>query len=181
MTKILVAYHSYDGQTEKIAHHIGDRLRSPDVVVDVVDVDDASAPDRYDVVVVGDSIRLGRHSRALVRYLQVHHEVLGQRPVVLFQVSMTSARTDEEHVAEAQRLVEQLVTKADLRPRVVATFAGALPYTTYGWFTRRVMRSIARREGNATDTSRDHEYTDWNAVNRFVDEVMALTTMGVES
>jgi menaquinone-dependent protoporphyrinogen oxidase len=181
MTKILVAYHSYDGQTAKIAHHLGDRLRALDLVVDVVDAADAAAPDRYDVVVAGDSIRLGRHSKALVRYLRRHHDALGQLPLALFQVSMTSAREDDEHAAEAQRLVEQLVTKADLQPGVVATFAGALPYTSYGWITRRVMRSIARREGNATDTSCDHEYTDWSAVDRFADAVAALTAAEVET
>jgi menaquinone-dependent protoporphyrinogen oxidase len=180
MTKILVAYHSHDGQTAKIAQRIGERLRAPDVVVDVVEAADASAPDRYDVVVVGDSIRLGRHSKALVRYLRRHHEALRRVRVALFQVSMTSARSDEAHHAEAQRLVEQLVTKGDLKPRVVATFAGALSYTRYGWITRRVMRSIARREGNTTDTSRDHEYTDWTAVDQFADEVAALSATGVE-
>lgn len=182
MTKILVAFHSHDGQTAKVADRIAERLRSSGLVVDRIDVAHASAPDRYTMVVVGDSIRLGRHSRPLVRYLRRHHEALAHRPVALFQVSMTSAGTDAEHVAEAQRLVEQLVKKADVQPRLVATFAGALRYRSYGWVTRRVMRSIARREGNATDTTRDHEYTDWHAVDRFADEVAALASMsGVTS
>jgi menaquinone-dependent protoporphyrinogen oxidase len=35
------------------------------------------------------------------------------------------------------------------------------------------MRAIARHEGGSTDTTRDHEYTDWDAVTRFADEVVA--------
>jgi menaquinone-dependent protoporphyrinogen oxidase len=176
MTKLLIAFHSHDGQTAKVADRVAARLRASDIEVDDLPIAAAPPPDRYDAVVVGDSIRLGRHSRTLVRYLRRHHEVLTRKPVALFQVSMTSANTDEAHAAEAQRLVEQLVGRADLRPRVVASFAGALQYTSYGWLTRRVMRSIARREGNATDTTRDHEYTDWAAVDRFADDVEAMTT-----
>jgi menaquinone-dependent protoporphyrinogen oxidase len=176
MTKILVAHHSHDGQTAKIAHHIAERLRSSGLVVDDVAVEDAPSPDAYTTVVAGDSIRLGQHSRALVRYLRRHHEVLADRAVALFQVSMTSAGSDPEHVAEAQRLLEQLVEKADVQPRLLAAFAGALRYRSYGWVTRRVMRSIARREGNATDITHDHEYTDWQSVDRFADDVAASTS-----
>ena len=34
------------------------------------------------------------------------------------------------------------------------------------------MRLIAKREGAATDTSRDYEYTDWAALDRFVNELV---------
>ncbi len=89
---------------------------------------------------------------------------------------MTSARTDDEHVALADQMFAELVSKTGVRPKLRATFAGAIRYTDYGWVTKRVMRSIARREGNATDTSRDHEYTDWVAVDRFADDVVAMAT-----
>ncbi len=32
-----------------------------------------------------------------------------------------------------------------------------------------------------TDTSRDHEYTDWDAVDRFVDDCLALLPAAVTS
>ena len=45
--------------------------------------------------------------------------------------------------------------------------AGALAYTRYGFLTRFFMRRIAKKEGGPTDTSRDHELTDWGMVARF--------------
>jgi menaquinone-dependent protoporphyrinogen oxidase len=174
MTKILLAYHSHDGQTTKIAGHLALRLRELGLEVDGVEARHAPRPDGYDVVVVGDSIRLGRHSRALTRYLRRHREALEQLPVALFQVSMTSAGHDAEHVAEAERLLARLVDRTGLQPRRRASFAGALRYSEYGWVTQRVMRSIARREGNATDMTRDHEYTDWEEVDAFAAEVASL-------
>jgi menaquinone-dependent protoporphyrinogen oxidase len=36
--------------------------------------------------------------------------------------------------------------------------------------TRLVMRYIAKRAGGPTDTSRDYDFTDWNALARFAGE-----------
>jgi len=55
-------------------------------------------------------------------------------------------------------------------PQHVANFAGALPYRKYPWPLRLMMRFIVSRAGGDTDTSRDYEYTDWNAVDRFAAE-----------
>jgi menaquinone-dependent protoporphyrinogen oxidase len=52
-------------------------------------------------------------------------------------------------------------------PLEVASFAGALPYRRYPFPLRLVMRFIVGRAGGDTDTSRDYEYTDWDAVDRF--------------
>jgi menaquinone-dependent protoporphyrinogen oxidase len=92
----------------------------------------------------------------------------------MFQVSMTSAGTDPARVAKAQELMQKLVDGGGVQPDLLAMFAGAIKYSQYGWVMKRVMRSIARREGNDTDMTRDHEYTDWDAVDRFARDVAAL-------
>ena len=146
MPKILLTYHSHDGQTTKIAGHLALRLRERGLDVDDVEARHAPPPDGYDVVVAGDSIRLGRHSRQLVRYLRRHREVLERVPLTVFQVSMTSAQHDAEHDAESDRLMATLLDRTEVHPRLTVAFAGALRYSEYGWVTQRVMRSIARRE-----------------------------------
>jgi menaquinone-dependent protoporphyrinogen oxidase len=35
------------------------------------------------------------------------------------------------------------------------------------------MRMIAKRAGSDTDTSRDHEYTDWKGLDQFVTSIVA--------
>jgi menaquinone-dependent protoporphyrinogen oxidase len=35
------------------------------------------------------------------------------------------------------------------------------------------MKLIAKQQGGDTDTSHDHEYTDWDDLTRFVDEFLA--------
>jgi menaquinone-dependent protoporphyrinogen oxidase len=165
--RVLVVYHSVEGQAEKVAHRIADDLRSCALDVDLHAVDAAPAPAGYQGVVVGDSIHVVHHSKALTRYLRDHVEALNGMPSALFQVSMTSATADEEHTATAQGMVDELVSRTGFEPDTVGLFAGALAYTRYGWLKRMVMRHISKKEGGQTDTSRDWEYTDWDAVDRF--------------
>jgi menaquinone-dependent protoporphyrinogen oxidase len=174
MTTILVLYHTAEGQTARIADHIAAVLRDLGDEVEVHDVAGAPAPESYDGVVVGDSIHTGRHSKALTRYLQDHVAVLNKLPAGLFQVSLTSANPDDEHTATAQGLVQELLDHTGFDPDLVGLFAGALVYTKYGWFKRRVMRAISRREEGATDMTRDYEYTDWQAVEHYARDVHQL-------
>ncbi len=67
-------------------------------------------------------------------------------------------------------------------PAGVANFAGALRYTRYGFFKRLLMRSIARKEGSPDlDARRDYEYTDWSAVNGFVEDFVRSLEEGEEA
>ena len=178
--RILVAYHTVEGQTARIAECIASVLRTTGNLVDIVVVDEAPAPDGYDTVVTGGSIHAVHHSRALVHYLKEHAPTLNEMPTALFQVSLTSTNPDEEHTASAQGMVHELLEKTGYEPDIVGLFAGALVYTQYGWFKRRVMRAIVKRERGDTDTSHDYEYTDWTAVEQFANDVDALTAASKE-
>ncbi len=174
MTTILVVFHTSEGQTARIAEHVAAVLRELGDEVTVHDVAGAPAPEQYDGVIVADSIHGMHHSKALTRYVRDHVAALNKLPAALFQVSLTSANPDDEHTADAQRLVQELLDRTDFDPDLVGLFAGALVYTQYGWFKRRVMRVIARREDGDTDTSHDHEYTDWQSVEQFARDVHKL-------
>jgi menaquinone-dependent protoporphyrinogen oxidase len=63
--------------------------------------------------------------------------------------------------------VERFVEKCGWRPARIELIAGALQYSKYNFLIRYVMRRITKKEGGDTDTSRDYEYTDWAAVDRF--------------
>ena len=173
-SRILVVYQTSEGQTAKIAERIAETLRERGNDVDVRDVEHAPTPDGYDGVVVGDSIHAVKHSRPLTRYVGANVDALNAKPSALFQVCLASANPDEEHTAAAHELVVDLTERTGLDPDAVGMFAGALVYTQYGWFKRRVMRAISRREGGDTDMTHDYDYTDWSAVEQFARDVHAL-------
>jgi menaquinone-dependent protoporphyrinogen oxidase len=75
--------------------------------------------------------------------------------------------------AAAKKLADEFLLETGLKPGMTRLIAGALKYTQYDWLKRTIMRTIARQAGGDTDTSQDHEYTDWDDVARFVDEYVA--------
>ena len=171
---ILLVYHSAEGQTAKIADRIASVLNEAGAEVAVDRAENNPSPTGFDAVIVGDSIHIGRHSRQLRRWLTHHGDELDAIPVALFQVSLTSATDDAEHDAEAHRMLQQLLDATGLDPDMVGLFAGALAYTRYGWLKRKIMTRIAADQGDSTDTSQDHEYTDWDAVEHFATDALAL-------
>jgi len=48
-----------------------------------------------------------------------------------------------------------------------------LRYSRYDPITRWIMKKIAAKEGGPTDTSRDYELTDWEAVDHFAEKLTA--------
>jgi menaquinone-dependent protoporphyrinogen oxidase len=171
--RILLAYHSAEGQTARIAERITEVLRTEGLAVDLATTEEAGDPAAYDAVVAGDSIHVGEHSRQLTDYLRRHVEALNAMPAALFQVSLTSADGTAESEAEAGALVAKLLDATGFDPDLVARFAGAIAYTRYGWMKRRLMHQIMKKSGGETDTSRDHDYTDWPAVEQFARDVAA--------
>ncbi|MGD9750931.1 MAG: flavodoxin domain-containing protein [Acidimicrobiia bacterium] len=174
--RILIVYHSEEGQTAKIADRIATVLTEGGADVQRAIADDAPSPDGFNGVIVGDSIHLGRHSRSLRRWLTRHADTLDSLPIALFQVSLTSAHDDLEHAHEAHQLLQRLLDGTGLDPDIVGLFAGALAYTRYGWLKRRMMTRIAADQGDPTDTTTDHEFTDWQAVEDFANHALALFT-----
>jgi menaquinone-dependent protoporphyrinogen oxidase len=51
-------------------------------------------------------------------------------------------------------------------PAITETVAGATPYTKYNPVMRWMISRISAKEGRPTDTSRDHEFTDWEQIDR---------------
>lgn len=171
--RVLVVYHSVEGQTERVAARIDEVLRDEDVEVVLARAADAPSPDGFDGVVAGGSIHASNHSRQLTGYLRDHHEALNALPAALFQVSLTSADESPEKMAEAGQYVSSLLDATGFDPDIVARFAGALAYTRYGYLKRKLMVRIAGKDGGDVDTSRDHDYTDWEAVEAFARDVAA--------
>jgi menaquinone-dependent protoporphyrinogen oxidase len=63
--------------------------------------------------------------------------------------------------------MEQFLKATGWSPDLVTTVGGALSYTQYPPLMRWIMKRIARKEGGPTDTTRDHELTNWQHVDDF--------------
>jgi menaquinone-dependent protoporphyrinogen oxidase len=171
---ILIVFSTHDGQTEKIAHYLAARLRELGRRVDVMVATHPPAEvdlGRYRVVMIGAPVRMGKYPRAVVNFVRAHREPLSLMPSAFFSVCLAIASKNESDRRAAEELPERFFRATGWRPSHVATFAGALRYRSYNWLIRFIMKRIAKSEGASTDTTRNHEYTDWAAVTRFAEAI----------
>lgn len=75
---------------------------------------------------------------------------------------------------EAMLNATAFAREAGWAPHRIVLVAGALKYLEYDFLKRMIMRMIAKKEGRDTDTTKDYEYTDWDAVRSFSDEFVAV-------
>lgn len=185
MKTILLVYATREGQTRRIAEHIAATLRARSLDVQLVDA--AQPPEAldlsiYQAVVLAASVHMGKHEREMVRFVRQHKQALEQLPTAFLSTSLTEAGVEDETRSAADRekaraaieqVIEDFFTQTGFRPTTHKAIAGALLYTQYNWLVRLVMKRISKAEGGSTDTSRDHEYTDWLDLDRFVERLVS--------
>ena len=179
MKPILIVYATREGHTRKIAEHVAATVRARDDTVDVADAAHLPAGfdmSRYGGVVLAASLHGGKHEREMVDFVKGHHAALERVPTALLSVSLTEASVEDRSAPfqararaaeEVKATVEAFCRETGLHPSRVWPVAGALLYREYGVFKRFVLKLIAKRAGGDTDTSRDYDYTDWQALDRF--------------
>lgn len=173
--RILALYGSSFGQAEKVVERLSRTLRSEGMTVEAVEGDsvrDGPYPEEYDGVIVAASVIMGRHQRYVRDWVKAHRSALGAMPAAFVSVNGHAPEDSAEWRKAAAEYVERFTKQTGWRPRWTATFSGALRYSRYGRVTRWIMKRISASTGGPTDTSRDWEFTDWDAVDRFA-EVLA--------
>jgi menaquinone-dependent protoporphyrinogen oxidase len=174
MSNVLIVYATKEGQTERIARCMSDALTADGHSVELVDADHQEPPPdltRFQVVAVGGPIHAGGYPRSIERFARENRHFLASARSAFFSVGLAVAsRTSDGH-AQTMELVRKFAARTGWYPKRIELVAGALPYSKYNFVVRYVMRRIAEKEGGDTDTSRDYEYTDFPAVERFAREL----------
>ena len=171
MAKILLLCSTVEGQTARIAGRLAERLRGAGHGVELHEASAAKALpplDSYDALLVGASVHYGRHPAFLASALKRQGGALASRPGAFFSVSLSADGPGAKPQAAA-RYVAKFLRRIGWQPVQTAAFGGALRYTEYPAWKRFLVGLFVRLAGGDTDKSRDYEYTDWGAVERFAD------------
>jgi len=170
--RILIFYGTSYGQTAKIARRMDDLLTASGEIVTLVDASSQPpglTPREFDGIIVGGSIIRGRHQKSVRRFVHVHRDVLNAMPSAFFSVSGAAASPDQDARAEARRFVDAFLGETGWDPVLSESIAGAMAYTKYNPIVRWIVKRASKPLGGPTDTSRDHGFTDWAQVERFVE------------
>ena len=163
-------YESRHGQTAKIAERVADAVQARGVAATVVPLGELPTnldPRAFDLVVVGASVHYGRHPKSAKSFVREHRDAWDEVPTAFFSVSGHAIDGTPEGDALARAYVDTFLGETGWSPGRVAMFGGAIRFTRYNVLLRFVMKRIEWKAGRSTDTSRDHEYTDWGQVEDF--------------
>ena len=172
MSRILVLYASIDGQTARVARHLASSLGRMGHAVTVRPSDAVEVVweiGTHDAVIVGGAVRFGRVLKPLEATVRERLVEIQARPNAFFSVCL-SAGGPGARPENARKYMQDFFDRTEWYPELNASFAGALLYTRYNPLIRFLMRMILAMAGGDTDTSRDYEYTDWAAVERFAQQ-----------
>lgn len=168
--QVPVFFATTEGQTARIAKYIAAVLRDQGVESRAIAVTDADAHrldwSRVKAVALGASLHGGAHQQEAAAFVRAYADLLNGASSAFFSVSLSAASRCPEERAAARSLADAFPQAHGWTPSSITCIAGRLAYTQYGWFKRMILRRIARKEGAPTDTSRDHELTDWNDADR---------------
>jgi menaquinone-dependent protoporphyrinogen oxidase len=171
VARVLVLFATVEGQTEKIAGRIAETLSRKGHEArclrfsEDIQLDDGA-------ILIGASVHYGSHPGALLRWVRANKDLLQRQPSAFFSVSLSARHKP----STARKYVEKFLRKARWRPARSAFFAGAAQYRRYPAWKRLLVLGFVAMAGGDTDTSRDHEYTDWGEVDAFAEGFSVLLT-----
>jgi menaquinone-dependent protoporphyrinogen oxidase len=120
----------------------------------------------FDKVVIGASIRYGKH-RPLVRdFIEKSRNKLECRPNAFFSVNVV-ARKPEKNQPDTNPYMQKFLRQISWRPRRLAVFAGKINYPIYSFWDRQIIRFIMWMTRGPTDPQAVVEFTDWSKVDEF--------------
>jgi menaquinone-dependent protoporphyrinogen oxidase len=170
--KLLIVYASSYGQTAKIAGRMGEILSGRGFQVTVENAREPSGVRLadFDGVIVGASMIARGHQPAVREFIRANVAALNEMPSAFFSVCASAGSKYPANRDAAVRLRDAFLAQTQWAPDLTASIAGAINFTKYNFLLRWYMKRASAMNGGSTDTSRDHEYTDWAQVDRFAGE-----------
>jgi menaquinone-dependent protoporphyrinogen oxidase len=181
MKPVGIFYATKEGQTRRIADYIAEGFRARGWEADVMNVaaNPRVALDSYAAAILAASVHAGRHESEMLGFVKRNRAALEALPTAFLSVTLSEAGAERadasprEHarfVADVLKVADSFFAASGWHPLQFKPVAGALLYSKYNFLVRFIMKRIARKAGGDTDTSHDYVYTDWTALDCFVDK-----------
>ncbi len=175
--RVLILYGTRYGQTAKIAAKLAGMLDELGYEPDLHDA--AEVPPDLPLagsagVIVAASVIMGRHQKSVERFVREQREELNRLPSAFLSVSGAAGSKRPDGRTTARRQLELFLRRTGWTPRHTQCVAGAISYTEYSPLVRWMIRTIMARQSGPTETSRDHEFTDWERLRGFAAEFTSL-------
>ena len=168
MANIVLIYSTVDGHTREICARLKDVIEREGHEVTATELTPGSRIDLepYDRIVIGASIRYGKHRPDVARFIGQNMSALESKSAAFFSVNAV-ARKPEKRTPETNPYVRKFLKKIRWEPPLIGIFAGKIDYPSYGFVDKTMIRFIMWMTKGPTDPSGTFEFTDWDAVDDF--------------
>ena len=168
MSKIVIIYSTTDGHTREICSHLLKLIEKNNNVVSLVPIEDANELDlnSFDKIVIGASIRYGKHSASIYEFINKNTQILDKKPNAFFSVNVV-ARKPEKNQPETNPYLKKFLLQIPWKPKQLAVFAGKIDYQKYSFWDRSMIRMIMWMTKGPTHPETNIEFTDWDQVDNF--------------
>ena len=171
MSSFLITYSSTDGHTKKICERINKILNNGNPAK-LLSLEDAKKLDlsNFEKIIIGASIRYGKHSKELYKFINSNKNILDQKKCAFFSVNVV-ARKPEKNTAETNPYINKFLKISKWKPKKIKVFAGKVDYPSYTFFDKYIIKFIMFITKGPIDTSQSYEFTDWSKVYDFSEDL----------
>lgn len=165
--KLGIIYSSVDGQTKKISEVLLHQLDLQGLEARIFSIEDFDEEvTAFDLLVIGASVRYGKHSPKIHRFVLDNKEKCGKITTAFFSVNLV-ARNSDKNSPETNPYLIKFLNEVNWKPNLQAVFAGKLDYQAYSLFDRLLIKLIMKFTHGPTKSDTPIEYTDWKRVKVF--------------
>lgn len=166
--KILIIYSTTDGHTKVICDRLKTIAETKGNEVTIKLIDETLGIDlkSFDKIVLGASIRYGKHSPKMVEFINQNYKILDTLPNAFFSVNVV-ARKPEKNRPETNPYLIKFLKRIPWKPKNLAVFAGKIDYPACSYIDRQMIRLIMWMTKGPTHPDTVVEFTDWNQVDLF--------------
>ncbi len=178
MASVIMVYSTTDGHTLKICKRVQALIEEQGHTVTITELKPGAGIDLgpYDRIVIGASIRYGKHRPEVADFIERNVESLQSKPSAFFSVNAV-ARKPEKRDPDTNPYVRKFLQRISWQPPLVGVFGGKIDYPKYGFVDKMMIRFIMWMTKGPTDPNSVTEFTDWDAVDAFARKV-ALSEAG---
>ena len=168
MSKIIIIFSTTDGHTREICYRLLKIIEKNNNVVTLIPIEDANELELniFDKIVIGASIRYGKHSAKIYDFINKNTQILDEKPNAFFSVNVV-ARKPDKNQPETNPYLKKFLLQISWKPKELAVFAGKIDYQQYNFWDRSMIRIIMWITKGPTDPKTNIEFTDWDQVNNF--------------
>ena len=169
--KILIIYSSTDGHTKKICEVIKENLidKRELHLTSIENVSETNVQ-FYDYIIIGASIRYGKHNRKVFDFIEKNLNIIEKKKNAFFSVNVV-ARKNEKNTPETNPYIKKFLSKTRWKPKKLGVFAGKVDYPNYSFLNKQIIRFIMFITKGPIDTSKSFEFTNWDNVKKFAQEI----------